>query len=90
MDTLLKFKEQLTLLHIELRNIKKFFKESATNFKQFHCKMNDSLKILDRPDLFNEIHFLEYTNFNIIEFFNSQVIYALTFTFRFMMRALTM
>jgi hypothetical protein len=35
--------------------------------------MKSSLKILNQGDLFNDIHYINYINLNIIEFFTQKV-----------------
>jgi len=79
-------KKQLLFLHDELRKVKKFhkvsdllkLKESSKNFKKFYISMNNSYKAINNGNIFNEIHYLNIVNLNMIEFFTNQVLIIFT------------
>lgn len=74
MEKLIIMKKQLLFLHEELRKVKSFHKESSKNFKSFFTSMNVSFKILNKGSMFNDIHYMNIINLNIIESFSNQVL----------------
>lgn len=73
MEKLENMRKQLLFLHAELRKVKCFHKASAKNFQQFYNEMTTTLKTLKNGNIFNEIHYLNMLNINMIDFFNSQI-----------------
>ncbi len=73
MEKLIIMQKQLLFLHEELRKVKSFHKESSKNFKAFYQNMNNSFKLINKGNLFNDIHYLNLINLNVIEFFTAQV-----------------
>ncbi len=73
MEKVLIMQKQLLSLHEEFRRIKKFYKESSKKFRNFYHTMNNSIKIINKGDIFNDIQFLTYSNCNAIEHFINQI-----------------
>jgi hypothetical protein len=78
MEKLSFMQKQLINAHSELRRVKRFHKNSASNFKLFHDSMNSSLKVLTTGDIYNDIHYGNIMNMSMIEHFTKHVRCILT------------
>lgn len=74
MEKLVLMQKQLLFLHEQLRKVKSFHKTSSKNFRVFHTSMKNSIKGLNKGDLFNDIHCSNILSLNVIEFFTTQIL----------------
>ena len=65
--------KQILYIHKELRNVKAFFKESASYFMSFHNNMKLALSKFNNDDLFNDLHYTNYTHISIVEHFTQKI-----------------
>ena len=65
--------KQIMYIHKELRNVKAFFKESSYYFMTFHNNMITALSKFNNDDLFNDLHYTNYTHISIVEHFTQKI-----------------
>ena len=65
--------KQIMYIHKELRNVKAFFKESAYYFMTFHNNMKNALSKFNNDDLFNDLHYTNFTHVSIVEHFTHKI-----------------
>ena len=69
MEKLKLMQTQIEFLHKQLRKIKAFYKKSSSLFKYLYKNLLSSLQQINNGNLFNEIDYINISNYNIIEFF---------------------
>ena len=69
MEKLKLMQTQIEFLHKQLRKIKAFYKKSSSLFKNLYKNLLSSLQQINNGNLFNEIDYINISNYNIIEFF---------------------
>ena len=69
MEKLKLMQTQIEFLHKQLRKTKAFYKKSSSLFKYLYKNLLSSLQQINNGNLFNEIDYINISNYNIIEFF---------------------